>query len=197
MTSLSPSSGPTAGGTAVTITGSGFSTAAGATAVSFGASPASSVSCGSVTSCLAVGPAGVAGAVDVRVTVGGHTSPVTSGDRFSYVAAATTQPVAVPALTNGYGYWVTFTSAARGPISAAWTTTASVQGTLAVYAGNPFAGMSDPVRRSPPSGALATTSGRRSSFSVTTTSRPAGVYTVFFYAGGSEAASSGTVTYWK
>jgi len=24
-----------------------------------------------------------------------------------------------------------------------------------------------------------------------------GVYTVFFYAGGSEAASSGTVTYWK
>ena len=150
-----------------------------------------------MTSCLAVGPAGVAGAVDVRVTVGGHTSPVTSGDRFSYVAAATTQPVAVPALTNGYGYWVTFTSAARGPISAAWTTTASVQGTLAVYAGNPFAGMSDPVRRSPPSGALATTSGRRSSFSVTTTSRPAGVYTVFFYAGGSEAASSGTVTYWK
>jgi hypothetical protein len=48
-----------------------------------------------------------------------------------------------------------------------------------------------------PSAALAIASGRKNSFSVTTTSRPAGVYTVYFYAGGSVLASSGTVTCWR
>jgi hypothetical protein len=199
VTAITPTSGPTSGGTAVTISGSDFSTAVGATAVAFGAVAASSVTCASTTSCTAVSPAGTAAPVDVRVTVGGQASVVSAGDQFTYVATptATTLPVTVPALGMGYGYWVSVTSAADGPISAMWTTPTTVQGTLAIYAGNPFAGMSNPVKRSPPSGALAIASGRKNSFSVTTTSRPAGVYTVYFYAGGSVLASSGTVTCWR
>ena len=194
VASLSPSSGPTAGGTAVTISGTGFSTVAGATTVSFGAGAASSGACATSTSCTAVSPAGSAGSVDVRVTVGGLTSAVTTAARFTYTASATTTSVAVPALAKGYGSWVTITTTAAGPVSATWTTPAVVQGTLKMYAGNPFAGGANPVKRSPPSGALATQSAKRSSFSVSAGTRPAGVYTVYFYAGAAVAASTGTVT---
>jgi hypothetical protein len=137
--------------------------------------------------------------VDVRVTVAGQTSAVTAGDAYAYTATATatTLPVAVPALGRGYGYWVAVMSAAAGPIEATWSTPARVQGTLAIYAGNPFAGSSDPVKGSPPSGAIATSSGRSSAFSATTASVAAGVYTAYFYAGANVAASSGSVTYMR
>jgi hypothetical protein len=64
-TSITPVSGTTAGGTAVTITGTGF--AAGA-AVSFGGTAATGVSVGSSTSITATTPAHAAGAVNVVVT---------------------------------------------------------------------------------------------------------------------------------
>jgi hypothetical protein len=98
ITAISPTSGTPQGGTVVTISGSGFNTAAGATTVQFGANAASQVRCSSTTSCTATSPraaAGtVAGTVDVRVTVAGQTSGLLAADRFIYTktTTATTTP---------------------------------------------------------------------------------------------------------
>ena len=55
VTGISPTSGPVAGGTTVTITGTGFT---GATAVMFGTTGATSYTVVSATSITAVSPAG-------------------------------------------------------------------------------------------------------------------------------------------
>jgi subtilisin family serine protease len=52
----------------------------------------------------------------------------------------------------------------------------------------------DPVTLAPPPAALAATSSKARTFSVTTGAQPAGVYTIYFYAAGSVAAGSATVT---
>src|SRR5439155_1074397 len=83
ISAINPASGPAAGGTAVTITGSNFSTAAGATTVAFGAAAGTGVSCASTTSCTATSPVG-SGTVDVRATVGGQTSATSAADQFTY-----------------------------------------------------------------------------------------------------------------
>jgi endoglucanase len=85
VSAVSPSNGPAAGGTVVTITGTNFSTTG--ITVAFGAAPATAVSCASTTSCNATSPAG-SGAVDVLVTVGGQTSATSPADQFSYVPGA-------------------------------------------------------------------------------------------------------------
>jgi subtilisin family serine protease len=111
--------------------------------------------------------------------------------------APLTDQVTIPALAKGYGYWVTVTSTASGEVNATWTMPARIQGTLAIYAGNPFTGGSNPAKQSPPSGALATQSGRQSAFSIATASQPPGTYTVYFWAGASVGSSTGTVTTWR
>ncbi|HUY86767.1 MAG TPA: IPT/TIG domain-containing protein, partial [Acidimicrobiales bacterium] len=63
--SISPTSGPTTGGTTVTITGTNFT---GATAVDFGTMAATSFSVSSSTSITAVSPAARPGNLDVTVT---------------------------------------------------------------------------------------------------------------------------------
>lgn len=65
VTSVSPSSGPTTGGTTATIFGAGFS---GATSVKFGANNASSFTVNSPTSITATTPPGTTGTVSVNVT---------------------------------------------------------------------------------------------------------------------------------
>jgi alpha-tubulin suppressor-like RCC1 family protein len=81
---VSPSSGPLAGGTRVTVTGTGF--AVGATTFKFGKRAATAVSCSSATSCAMTAPAGEAiGTVNVLATVNKALSPVNvPGDQFSY-----------------------------------------------------------------------------------------------------------------
>jgi hypothetical protein len=198
VTAISPTSGPATGSTVVSISGSGFSTTAGATTVKFGATAATNVACTTTTNCTATSPAG-SGTVDVVVTVGTVQSGVTAADRFTYVVAPTmtTVNMPVPALSKGNGYWFTFTSTGAGTVGATWISSL-VQGTLAIYAGNPFAGKTDPVKLSPPAGALVTFSGKQTSFIVTTpSSQPAGVYTAYFFAGAADPASSGTVSYMK
>lgn len=83
VSGVAPSTGPAAGGTRVTITGSGFSTASGATSVTFGAKAASGVSCTSSTSCTAVAPAG-SGTVAVTVLVGHVPSYASASSCFTY-----------------------------------------------------------------------------------------------------------------
>ena len=82
LTAVSPASGPTTGGTAVTLTGTNF--AAGAT-VTVGGAAATSVVVASATSITAVTPAGAAGARDVRVTLSGGQAATRTGG-FTYTA---------------------------------------------------------------------------------------------------------------
>jgi len=96
VTGISPSTGPVAGGTAVTITGTNF--AAGAT-VAFGGAAATNVVVVSSTQITATTPAGSVGPVTVTVTVNGQAGNLTNGFTynsavaisFGQVAAATPQ----------------------------------------------------------------------------------------------------------
>jgi len=84
---LSPSTGPTLGGTRVTVSGAGFS---GATAVWFGSVPATSFTVSSDATIVAVAPPqGAAGdPYDVIVTTAFGTSAAVAADEFNYYAPA-------------------------------------------------------------------------------------------------------------
>jgi phosphatidylinositol-3-phosphatase len=91
ITSISPTSGPAAGGTTVTISGTGF--AVGAT-VSFGGTAATNVNVVGSTTITAVTPAHASGPVNVVVTnPGGQNATSTNG--YSYAAAAAPTVTAV------------------------------------------------------------------------------------------------------
>lgn len=79
VTAVSPSTGPAAGGTTVTITGTGL---AHATRVSFGGAATRIVS-DSDTRITATAPPG-SGTVDVTVTTAGGTSEVVLADLYTY-----------------------------------------------------------------------------------------------------------------
>ena len=85
ITSLSRTSGPTAGGTKVTITGDGFATV---TNVRFGTTPATALTVKSTSQVVATSPAGNAGTVDITVSEGTITSAVAAADLFSYVGSS-------------------------------------------------------------------------------------------------------------
>lgn len=85
VTSISPTSGPVAGGTTVVITGTNL---AGATAVTFGGTAAVGYTVNSNTQITATAPAG-SGTVDVRVTTPGGTSATSAADQYTYIAAPT------------------------------------------------------------------------------------------------------------
>ena len=119
VSAVGPNSGATTGGAAVTLTGTNL---AGATAVSFGGTPAS-FSVNSATSIAAVSPAHAAGSVDVTATTPGGTSATGAADRFTYskvdqtitfsggIAAATlAQPPLTLSATASSGLAVTFSS---------------------------------------------------------------------------------------
>jgi hypothetical protein len=81
ITGINSNSGPAAGGTKVTITGSNFTNA---TSVSFGTTAAASFTITSDTQITAVSPAGN-GTVDVTVTTPGGTSTISTADQFTYI----------------------------------------------------------------------------------------------------------------
>ncbi len=82
ITGLSPATGPSTGGTTVTITGTGLT---GATAINFGASnPALFFSVNSPTSMTVTAPSGTTGTVDVTVTTPGGTSATSGADQYTY-----------------------------------------------------------------------------------------------------------------
>jgi hypothetical protein len=88
VTGVSPSSGTTAGGTAVTITGTNFVAGAG---VTFGSTAATNVVVVNSTTITATTPAGSAGAVTVTVTVSGQGGSLANG--YTYVVAPTVTSV--------------------------------------------------------------------------------------------------------
>src|SRR6516162_2503748 len=86
VTSISPTSGSTVGGTVVTVTGTNFT---GATAVKFGTLAATSFTVNSPTQITATSPAAGSSVVDVTVTTAGGTSATSGADQFSYIVATT------------------------------------------------------------------------------------------------------------
>jgi hypothetical protein len=106
VTSVSPSSGPAAGSTTVTVTGTNL---AGASSITFGVGhPGTGVSC-TATSCTVVSPPGAVGTVDVQVTTAGGVSAASAADHYTY-----TQPIsfltAAAAASNSTGETVTVPS---------------------------------------------------------------------------------------
>ena len=88
VTGLSPNSGPEAGGTSVTITGTDFVGLPEAITVMFGATEAADFTVHSDSEITAVAPLGAAGTVDVTVTAAGGTSSTAgTGNDYTYVAA--------------------------------------------------------------------------------------------------------------
>ncbi len=97
ISSVSPTSGPIAGGTSVTITGTGFT---GATAVKFASTNATSFAVNSATQITAVSPAGSAGGTDITITTPNGTSTTNINDKFTYVAAPTATTNAATSITS-------------------------------------------------------------------------------------------------
>jgi hypothetical protein len=97
VSSLGTSTGSTAGGTSVTITGTNFT---GATAVNFGGVAAPSFTVNSDTSITAVSPPQAAGTLDITVVTPTGTSAAGSADQFTYTAAAAPSVTAL-SLTSG------------------------------------------------------------------------------------------------
>ena len=95
ITGVSPSSGATGGGTSVTITGHGFY---GVTAVSFGATPATSFTAVSDTEMFATSPAG-SGTVDITASFRGQASATSSADQFTYGTPAPAPPTLLSSFT--------------------------------------------------------------------------------------------------
>ena len=84
ITSISPASGPTSGGTAVTIHGTAFT---GATSVLFGSAPATAISVQSAKLIVAISPPG-SGTATVSVTTPGGTSALSAGAQFAFTGPA-------------------------------------------------------------------------------------------------------------
>ncbi|WP_274426302.1 beta strand repeat-containing protein [Chelativorans sp. YIM 93263] len=89
LSSINPNAGPGAGGTTVTIAGTGLT---GATAISFGGTPATSFTVDSATQITATTPAHATGTVDVTVTTPGGSDTLT--DAFAFVAPPTITGIA-------------------------------------------------------------------------------------------------------
>jgi len=103
LTSLTPSTGSSAGGTSVTIAGTGFVCTPTLPTVNFGTTAATVTSCGS-TSIVVTSPAGAVGTANVTVTNAGGTAsaPLT----FTY--ADTTAPVFASVTASGTTLTLTF-----------------------------------------------------------------------------------------
>ena len=122
ITSLTPNTGTSAGGTNVVIAGSGFVCTPAFPAVSFGGSNAVVSSCGS-TSVTAVSPAHAPGAVTVTLTNSGQAA----SNGLTYTYADTTAPTFTGQSTTGNFVTVTFSEPVCNPSA---TSTAATDWTV-------------------------------------------------------------------
>ncbi len=118
VSSLSPSTGSTSGGTAVTIAGTDFT---GATNVTIGGQAATNVSVVSATQITATTPAHIAGAVDVVVTTPGGSGTLTNG--FTYSTSTPTVVVTASNANPSLGDTVTLTATLSNGSSPSGTVT--------------------------------------------------------------------------
>jgi hypothetical protein len=122
VTGVVPNSGPTTGGTSVTISGTGFTCV---TAVNFGGTPAATFTVVNSTTITATSPPGT-GTVDVTVTTCNGTSPTSPADQFTFIASGA---------NNGGN-----SGANNGNAAATGTGTGPISGVTAVHTGEPWAG---------------------------------------------------------
>src|SRR5207237_10748710 len=87
ITSVTPNSAQSNGGTSISIVGSGFSNVTG---VTFGGAAAASFTVTSTSAISAVSPSHTAGMVDIQVLSTLGNSPITSADHFTYLQSAPT-----------------------------------------------------------------------------------------------------------
>ncbi len=148
VSSVTPQGGAPAGGSSVTITGSGFT---GATNVAFGPTQATSLTVNSDTQITVSSPAG-SGTDDVRVTTTKGLSAVTSADGFTYgnvPAVVSISPGSGPAAggtdvtVNGTGFTSNATVSFGG--AAATGVAVNAQGTQLTAVSPPGAGLVDVV----------------------------------------------------
>ncbi|WP_329039919.1 IPT/TIG domain-containing protein [Streptomyces sp. NBC_00178] len=104
LSAIAPNQGPTSGGTGVVLTGTGLT---GATAVTFGSTPATSYTVNSATQITAVTPAGTGTVAVTATTLGGTSGPVF----FSYVNAPSLLSVSPAAGPTSGGTGVVLTGA--------------------------------------------------------------------------------------
>ena len=109
VTAVSPNSGPSTGGTALTVTGTNFTTGA---TVKFGTTAATGVTVTSATSLTATSPAG-SGTVDVTVSTGAGTSSPGAADQFTYAVAGWTATLSASSTSPSIGQSVTLNATAN------------------------------------------------------------------------------------
>ena len=109
ISTISQSTGPAAGGTAVTISGDNLSTATG---VDFGGVPAASFMNNGIGTLSAVSPGGDISTVDVTVVWPGGTSPTVSADQFTYVGVPSITSISPASGSGSGGDLVTITGTA-------------------------------------------------------------------------------------
>ncbi len=114
VTGVIPTSGPTAGGTSVTVSGTNLS---GATSVNFGSS-SGAITTDSATSIAATAPPGGAGAVDITVTTAGGISAISVADKFTYVTPPTVTAISPTGGPVAGGATVTITGTSLSSASA-------------------------------------------------------------------------------
>jgi Fibronectin type III domain/IPT/TIG domain len=131
--SVIPNSGPTAGGTSVTISGTNFTAV---TAVAFGSAAATTYTVNSATQIAATSPPG-SGTVDVTVTTSNGTSATSSADVFTYLGSPG-PPTSVVALGGEASASVNWSPPASngGSTITGYTVTASPGGLTAIVGGN-------------------------------------------------------------
>jgi hypothetical protein len=169
LTGISPATGPSAGGTSVTITGTNFT---GATAVNFGSTPATNVTVVSATSITAVSPAGT-GTVDVTVVTPSGTSATAAADQFIYSATAAGLTSVSPAIgpsAGGTSVTVTgsnFTGATAVNFGATPATSFTVNSATSITAVSPAGTGTVDITVVTPSGTSATTAADQFTYGVT------------------------------
>ena len=92
VTAINPTTGPTPGGTTVTVTGTNLD---GATMVLFGGTAATILS-DTATTIVVASPSHAVGTVDVTVTTAGGASATSSADQFTYYVPAPTVTILSP-----------------------------------------------------------------------------------------------------
>ena len=184
--SLNPVSGPAGQTTIVVITGLNF---LGATSVKFGAT-ATTFNVTNDTTISAVAPASIpAGAVDVTVTGPGGTSPITSGDLFTFTGTGTpTVSNLSPNNTPINNSTTTVTITGTGFAAGAIVTFGAQAGTNVVVVNSTTITVTAPSRASP--GVVevivtvatvpSSTAGTANDFSYTSGSGPTVTYTLYF-----------------
>ncbi|MGE5057516.1 MAG: beta strand repeat-containing protein [Acidobacteriota bacterium] len=111
VTGVSPSTGSTLGGTAVTISGTNFASGA---FVTFGSASATAVTVVNSTTITATTPAGNAGAVTVTVTVSGQSGSLASGYTYLVTPTVTSVSPNTGPAAGGTGVTITGTNFASG-----------------------------------------------------------------------------------